>query len=195
MAGLIRDYDFHPPDDVRVFPMPGPGVRRLDDEAFVADVRYGEVIVRHYAFGEHWFKVNCTMDSNGGLIETTSPDDVPPFTFNCEIATPMVRRGDAVFAVDLWLDVLVRCDGVSHGIYDHEEFEAAIEHGWLSDREAAGAREGVSELVNLVEHGGLVEFLAGVYPFVPTSVPDAPDMQRVGLDEIPLLRAGTRPSW
>jgi hypothetical protein len=46
LTGLIRDYDFHPPDDVRVFPMPGTGVRRLDHDAVVADVRYGE---RHRA--------------------------------------------------------------------------------------------------------------------------------------------------
>jgi hypothetical protein len=45
LTGLIRDYDFYPPDDVRVFPMPGTAVRRLDHDAVVADVRYGDVIV------------------------------------------------------------------------------------------------------------------------------------------------------
>jgi hypothetical protein len=35
----ILDYDFHPPDELRVFPMPASGVRRLDDDAFVAEVR------------------------------------------------------------------------------------------------------------------------------------------------------------
>jgi hypothetical protein len=43
---------------------------------------------------------------------------VPPFTFNCDIATPMVRGEDAVFAVGLWLDVLVRGDGITYGVYD-----------------------------------------------------------------------------
>lgn len=50
LTGLIRDYDFYPPDDVRVFPMPGTAVRRLDHDAVVADVRYGDVIV-HHTFG------------------------------------------------------------------------------------------------------------------------------------------------
>jgi hypothetical protein len=69
----IRDYDFHPPDEVRLFPMPTSGVRRLDDEAFVAEVRYGDIEVRHYAFRDHWFKVNCTTDPAGAFVNTTSP--------------------------------------------------------------------------------------------------------------------------
>jgi hypothetical protein len=112
---MIRDYDFHPPDDLRLFPMPAPGVLRLDDGAFVAVVRYGEVVVWHYAFGDHWFKVNATTDLEGRLVETTAPGEVPPFAFNCDISAPLLRRGDAVFAVDLWLDVLVREDGWTHG--------------------------------------------------------------------------------
>jgi hypothetical protein len=63
---------------------------------------------------------------------------VPPFTFNCDIATPMLRRRDAVYAVDLWLDVLVRDDGVTHAVYDHHDFEEAIRRGLLSEREVAG---------------------------------------------------------
>jgi hypothetical protein len=97
--------------------MPKAGVLRFDDEVFVAQVRYGDVVVRHYAWRDHWFKINCTTDLRSRLIETTAPDDVPPLAFNCDIATPMVRDGDAVFAVDLWLDVLVRGDGVTHGVY------------------------------------------------------------------------------
>lgn len=45
---VIRDHDFHPPDDVRLFPMPAPGVLRLDDSMFVAMVRYGDIVVWHY---------------------------------------------------------------------------------------------------------------------------------------------------
>jgi hypothetical protein len=56
----IRDYDFHPPDEVRLCPMPT----------------------------HHWFKVNYTTDPAGVFVDTTSSDDVPPFTFNCDIATP-----------------------------------------------------------------------------------------------------------
>jgi hypothetical protein len=46
-------------------------------------------------------------------METTAPGDVPPFAFNCHFATPMRRQDDAVLAVDLWLDVLVRSDGTT----------------------------------------------------------------------------------
>jgi hypothetical protein len=56
-----------------------------------------------------------TATNRKSTCSLTSPEDVPPFTFNCDIATPMVRRGDAVFAGDLWLNVLVRADGVTYG--------------------------------------------------------------------------------
>jgi hypothetical protein len=193
---VIYDFDFHPPDDARLFRMPAEGVRRLDDEAFVAEVGYGDVIVRHYAFRDHWFKVNCTLDSAGRFIETTSPEDaVPPFAFNCDIATPMLRRDDAVFAVDLWLDVLVRCDGSSYGVYDEEDFEEATRRGWLSGREAASARAGLRELVGLIERRQLVRFLAAVHPFGPAVVPAAPEMQEVRVSEVAALQPGARPTW
>jgi hypothetical protein len=79
---VIRDHDFHPPDDLRLFPMPTPGVLRLDDRAFVAVVRYGDIVVWHYAFADHWFKVNATTDLEGRSVERTAPEEVPPFTFN-----------------------------------------------------------------------------------------------------------------
>ena len=42
------------------------------------------------------------------------------FAFNCDIATPM-RRGDAaVFAVDLFADVLVRADSITYQVCDLE---------------------------------------------------------------------------
>jgi hypothetical protein len=192
---VIRDYDFHPPDDVRLFPMPKAGVLRFDDEVFVAQVRYGDVVVRHHAWRDHWFKINCTSDLRSRLIETTAPDDVPPFAFNCDIATPMARDGDAVFAVDLWLDVLVRRDGVTRAVYDHEEFDHAITRGWLSAREQAGARAGLDELIDLIDRHALVDFLAELHPFVPTDAPEAPAMERVELSETELLRPGPRASW
>jgi hypothetical protein len=192
---MVLDYDFHPPDDMRLFPMPAPGILRLDDSAFVAVVRYGDIVVWHYAFRDHWFKVNATTDPEGRLVETTAPEDVPPFTFNCDIATPMLRQVDAVFAVDLFLDVLVRQDGVTHGIHDQQEFDDAVRQGWLSQREAAGARAGLGELLGLIQAGRLVEFLADAHPFGGTAAPEAPAMQAVRLCEVPLLQPGVRPSW
>jgi hypothetical protein len=189
---VIRDYDFHPPDEVRLFSIPEPGVLRLDDRAFVAVVRYGEVVVWHYAFADHWFKINATTDPQGRLVETTAPGEVPPFTFNCDIATPMRRRGDAVLAVDLFMDALVRSDGTTHGVYDHEQFDQAIREGWLSDREAAGARAG---LTDLIERDALLAFLAAAHPFGRTAAPAAPAMQSVPLREVPLVQPRVRPSW
>jgi hypothetical protein len=175
--------------------MPEAGVLRFDDEVFVAQVRYGDVVLRHHAWRDHWFKINCTTDRRGRFIETTAPDDVPPFAFNCDIATPMVRRGDAVFAVDLWLDVLVRDDGMTRGVYDHDEFDEAITRGCLSEREQAGARAGLDELIELIDRRALVDFLAELHPFLPTDAPEAPAMERVELSEAELLRPGSRPSW
>lgn len=177
--------------------MPVGGVLRFDDEAFVAEVRYGEVVVRHYAFRDHWFKINCTTDLRGRFVETAPGEDLPPFTFNCDIATPMFRRDDAEYAVDLWLDVLVRADGVAHVVCDHDDFDAALAQGLLSQREAAGARAGLEELVGLIAAGDFIGFLEANQPFVPSSVPEAPGMERVPLGEVhgPLLLPGRRPSW
>lgn len=90
---MIYDFDFHPPDDARLFRMPAEGIRRFDAEAFVAEISYGDVIVRHYAVRDHWFKVNCTLDSDANFIETTSPeDDVPPFAFKHRDADAAPRQ-------------------------------------------------------------------------------------------------------
>jgi hypothetical protein len=192
---IVRDYDLHPPDDLRLFPMPEPGILRLDDRAFVAVVRYGDIVLWHYAFADHWFKINATTDPEGRLVETTAPEDVPPFTFNCDIATPMRRHGDAVFAVDLFLDVLVRSDGVTHGVYDQQEFDHAVRQGWVSQREAKGAREGLAELLGLIQAGHLVALLGDAHPVGPVAAPAAPTMQAVPLGEIRLLQPGARAWW
>jgi hypothetical protein len=192
---VVADYDFHPPDDMRLFPMPRSGVLRLDEDVFVAEVRYGDIVVRHYAFRDHWFKINCTTDLSGQFVETTSPDDVPPFTFNCDIATPMVRDQFAVYAVDLWLDVLVRADGRTYGVYDEDEFEEAIAREWLSPREAVGARAGLRELIEMIEHDQLIAFLGDVQPFGAFLPPEAQDTRRTPVAEAPVLQPGRRPSW
>jgi hypothetical protein len=104
----------------------------------------------------------------------------------------MVRRGDAVFAVDLWLDVLVRRDRVTHGVHDHDEFDEAITRGWLSEREQAGARAGLDELIDLIDRHALIDFLADLHPFLPADVPEALPMERVELSEAKRLRPGAR---
>src|SRR5262245_34882003 len=111
---VIRDFDFHPREDhVRVFDLPPEGVLRFDDEVLVAQVRYDDVVLRHFAFRDHWFKINVTTDLAGNLIETAPAPDIPAYAYTIDLATPMLRAGDgdAVYAVDLEVDVLVRADG------------------------------------------------------------------------------------
>ena len=190
----IRDYDLHPPGDLRLFTVPARGVLRFDEEVLVTETRHGDVVLRHYAFGDHWFKVNCTFDLAGDVVETTAPDG-RPFAFNCDVATPMLRDRDAAFAVDLFVDVLVRRDGVTYRIGDDDELRDAVERGWVSRREGEGARGGLAELVDVIERGDLVRFLAAVQPFRPSSPPKALPMRRVPLTDAPILAPRVRPTW
>ena len=60
----------HPDEsDVRLFAVPGRGVLRLDDSVFVADVRYGDIVLRHYAL-------------RGPLVRSTAPSRFAP-EMNC----------------------------------------------------------------------------------------------------------------
>ena len=109
MGDVRADYDFHPDEStVRVFTTPPSGVLRLDDDVAITQAVDSGVVLRHYAFGDRWFKINVTTDQQGELVETGAPHR--PFAFNCDIATPMERDKDATFAVDLFVDVLVRAD-------------------------------------------------------------------------------------
>jgi hypothetical protein len=82
-----------------------------------------------------------------------------------------------------------------YGVYDHDEFDKAKTRAWLSDREQAGARAGLAELIDLIDRHALIDFLADLHPFVATDVPEAPAMERVELSEADLLRPGARASW
>jgi hypothetical protein len=109
---VLRDHDFHPDEPtVRIFRTPSPGVLRLDDSVAISQAVYDRVVLRHYAFAEHWFKINVTTDLSGRLTETG--DGTRRFAVNCDIATPMEREGDSTFGVDLFTDVLVRQDAIS----------------------------------------------------------------------------------
>lgn len=186
---LLLDYDLHLPDDVRVFTFRKEGILLADGKSLVVEARYDDIVLRHYAFRDHWFKVNCTFDLSGRLVETPA-DDGRRFAFNCDIATPMVQVGSSVFAVDLEVDVLVRSDGRTYEVIDWDDFEFARRRGWMSSREADGARKGLMELTGLLEQGAFVEFLESVYPFDPSSAPPALPMRRVSLDEVPPFGAG-----
>jgi hypothetical protein len=68
---VLRDHDFHPDEPtVRIFRTPSPRVLRLDDSVAISEVVHGRVVLRHYAFAGHWFKINITTDLSGRLTET-----------------------------------------------------------------------------------------------------------------------------
>lgn len=91
---VLSDYDFHPDEaTVRIFRTPTSGVLRLEDKIAVSEAIHGNVVLRHYSFADHWFKINVTTDLAGNLVETG--DANVPFGFNCDIATPMEREDPA----------------------------------------------------------------------------------------------------
>ena len=137
---------------MRVFTSGPGGVLRLSGDAYVSAARYGDIVLWHYAFARHWFKVNLTTDLAGQIVETGDRQS-GRFAFNCDIATPM-RRGDAaVFAVDLFADVLVRADGVTYQVCDLGELDQAHRSGLILPAEARGARSGLAELTGIIEQG------------------------------------------
>ena len=63
----------------------------------------------------------------------------------------MLRHANSVYSADLRIDVLVRRNHASYQVIDEDDFAYAIQQGWLSEREAHGARSGLDELLELVE--------------------------------------------
>jgi hypothetical protein len=187
-SGPVRDFDFHPDEDeVRVFAVGPGGVLRLDEHACVYAVRYGDIVLRHYAFARHWFKVNLTTDLDGRIVETGGDDPRARFAFNCDVATPMRRNRRAVFAVDLFADLLVRADAISYRVGDLDEFGQARRAGLILSGEADGAERGLAELTGLVERGELLAFLSRAWPVGRLRPPAAVPSDRVRLDQVPLL--------
>jgi hypothetical protein len=129
-------------------------VLRLDDSVAISEAVYDRVVLRHYAFAGHWFKINITTDLGGCLTETG--DGARRFAVNCDIATPMEREGDSTFGVDLFSDVLVRQDAMSYVVADQDEFGEMLGCGVISAVEGRGARRGLRELLGLIEQGRLL---------------------------------------
>jgi hypothetical protein len=197
-VGSVRDFDFHPDeDDVRVFTVDAAGVLRFDAAVFVSYVRYDDSILWHYAFADRWFKVNLTTDLNGVVIETGASEAVDGFAVNCDLATPMCvwQQDMAVYAVDLFLDVLVRSDGRTYRVCDVDELAQAIAAGQISENEAAHAGQGLTDLVTMTERGTLLPWLYEMHPYGPADPPAAMPLERVGLGKVPHLQPGHRATW
>lgn len=189
---VLSDYDFHPDEPtVRIFRTPTSGVLRIEDQIAVTEAIYDDVVLRHYSFAEHWFKINVTTDLAGNAVETGDPD--VPFAFNCDIATPMERENDSTYGVDLFIDVLVRADTRSYVVGDEAEFEEMLDRGLVSRFEERGARQGLREFLNLVESGHLLPWLHDRAPFLLAQPPVALPMERGPIPE--RLQLGVRRTW
>ena len=190
---ILRDFDFHPDEDeVRVFVTGPGGILRFSDDVCVYAARYDDVVLWHYAFARHWFKVNLTTDLTGRIVETGGPEPGLRFAFNCDIATPMRRHGRTVYAVDLFADLLVRADGVRYRVGDLDEFGQARRDGLILPGEALGAERGLAELTAVIERGELLAFLAQAVPIGPLRPPAAMPVDRVPVARVPLLSWASR---
>lgn len=197
----MRDYDFHPDEDgVRCFGVPDAGVLVHDDDMCVVQTRQPEpngtmdedLVLRHYAFAKEWFKLNVTFDLRGEMIEPGPQGEA--FAINCDIATPMVRVGDDVSAVDLFLDVLVRRDG-TYRVIDRDEFEHAATEGLISEREAEGAEAGLERLLHWIESGRLQSLLREIHPALAATAPPPLAFERVPVSAVPSVGPGVRATW
>lgn len=189
----VKDFDFHPDEDeVRVFTAEPAGVLRFSSNVYVCAASYGDSVLWHYAFARHWFKINLTSDAAGQIVETGGGEPGGRFAFNCDIATPMRRHGNAVFAVDLFADILVRADAASYRVCDLDEFRQASRDGLILPGEADGAARGLAELAAIIERGDLLAFLSRACPIGPLQPPAAAPVGHVLLSRVPMLDLGAR---
>src|SRR3954471_11072456 len=95
-APMLHYHDYHVPDDVCIFAVPLAAIRRRDHQALVYDVRIGDGVLRHYAFKDRWFTVNCSLARDGQFVSEPGPI---AWSFNCDIATPITWHSGAVYHV------------------------------------------------------------------------------------------------
>ena len=107
----------------------------------------------------------------------------------------MRRRGTAVLAVDLFADVLVRADAISHRVSELDELDQASRNGLIVPQEARGAARGPAELTAIVERGDLLAFLSRACLIGPLEPPAAVPVGHVPLSRVPLLSLESRATW
>jgi hypothetical protein len=191
---LLYHHNLKSPDEVAIFSVPFAGVRRWDEVALVYDVRVrDDAALRHYAFPDRWFVVNCSLELDGQFLKETGPID---FSFNCDVTTPCFSVGRNVYIADLELDVLVAPEGRDHLVVDEEEFAQAVDRAWITPAEAIGARRGLEELLGLITSGTFLAFLEEICPFESTQdLPVQPSVTFRTLSDAPLLHPGRRHSY
>jgi len=166
-------YNFHPPDEVRIFATPRAAVKRWDSSVLVFDARIGDGILRKYSFSDRWFEVHCTFDLNGPL---RAERGAISWAFNCDMCTPAILRGGGLYNVDLCLDVLVQPDGITYALTDEDDLASKSAAGLLTRTEVLGARQGADELIAIIRSTGIITFLEEILPFdsVTDNQPQAP---------------------
>ena len=155
-------YNFHPPDEVRIFATPRAAVKRWDSSVLVFDARIGDGILRKYSFTDRWFEVHCTFDLNGDLLPERGTID---WAFNCDMCTPALLRDGVLYNVDLSLDVLVEPNGTTYALTDEDDFGRKTAAGLLTPTEVVGARQGADDLIAIIRRTGIIPFLEEILPF------------------------------
>jgi hypothetical protein len=181
---MPKFYNFHPPDEVRIFDVPSEGIRIWNDEMLAYDVAVEDRVLRHFSFYTYWFEVNCTLMPEGQLGIEQGPID---WTFNCDICTPCFSKGNKIYDVDLCLNVLVGPDGKEFFVEDEQEFEHAVKAGWISAYEEQGARSGLHYLLSLIKAGNFLEFLSDTLAFSDIAAGHAGKRKIMPVRDVPRL--------
>jgi len=72
--------------------------------------------------------------------------------YYCDIIMPMTRGENRFEITDLFLDVWVSPDG-SYQVHDEDEFQAAVQHGWIQPELATQAQDALKRLIEEIESG------------------------------------------
>ena len=159
-------HQLHLPDEVRVF-----NSTRVEadtsSQALVIDSVYGVddgvVYGRCYCFLNRWPSVFVTFGEDLQLHPSQYGDF--PFAFNCDITTPHLLDGSAVFTTDLYIDVLVAVDGETHLVKDIDEHEDRFSQNLFGPSCYIGAKNELSRLVGELKRGEFLGILQSIAPF------------------------------
>lgn len=111
------------------------------------DMFYG----REHVFFKEWFRIlKC---ANERLACTG---------YRCDIATLPVRRGRYLYQTDLMLDLFVFPNGEEYTVADIAEYHNAVRDGLISQEEAGQAAKALEKLVDIVERGRFLAFMAEI---------------------------------
>lgn len=109
-----------------------------------------------FVFTDKWYDIGKIYNLNN---EWTG--------YYCDIIQPVIRSSDTYEIVDLFLDLWVSPNG-SYEIQDEDEFETAIQEGFISTDLAKKARNALTDLID--------EVSSGIFPpeFVNEFTPNIP---------------------